>query len=47
MKSDPKFDMLWKTYLVYFIVLVVGITVITKIILLQTKERAEYKDLAQ
>jgi cell division protein FtsI (penicillin-binding protein 3) len=47
MKTDPKFDMLWKTYLVYFIVLVVGITVITKIILLQTKERAEYKDLAQ
>ena len=47
MKTDPKFDMLWKTYLVYFLVLVFGIAIITKIILVQTKDSAQYKELAK
>lgn len=47
MNMDPKFNMLWRTYLVYFLVLVFGIAIITKIILVQTKESAQYKDLAK
>lgn len=44
---EPRIDMLWRTYLVYFLVLVFGIAVITKTILLQTKDSARYKDLAK
>lgn len=47
MKTDPKFEMLWKTYLVYFLILVFGVAIITKIILVQTKDSAQYKELAK
>ena len=47
MKMDPKIDMLWRTYLVYFLILVFGIAIITQIILVQTKESKQYIELAK
>ena len=47
MKIDSKTDTLWKTYLVYFLVLLFGIAVIVKIILVQTKDSQELKQLAE
>ena len=38
MTLDPRSDTLWKTYLVYFLVLLFGIAIIVKIILVQTKD---------
>ena len=37
MKIDPRTDTLWKTYLVYILVLHFGVAIIVKIILAQTK----------
>ena len=47
MNIDPRTDTLWKTYLVYFLVLLFGIALIVKIILVQTKDSEELKKLAQ
>ena len=47
MKLEPKTDTLWKTYLVYFLVLLFGIAVIVKIILVQTKDSHELVQLAE
>ena len=44
---DPKSDTLWKTYLVYFFVLVFGIAIIAKIIVVQTKDNKELVELAK
>ena len=47
MTTDPKTDTLWKTYLVYFLVLIFGIAIIAKIILVQTKDNKEMVKLAE
>lgn len=47
MKTDPKTDTLWKTYLVYFLVLIFGIAIIAKIIVVQTKDNKELEKLAE
>ena len=47
MKTDPRTDTLWKTYLVYILVLVFGIAIIAKIILVQTKDNKELVKLAE
>ncbi len=47
MTTDPKTDTLWKTYLVYILVLVFGIAIIAKIILVQTKDNKELEKLAE
>lgn len=47
MKTDPKTDMLWKTHLVYVLVLLFGIAIIAKIILVQTKDSDELVQLAE
>ena len=46
MKIEPKTDTLWKTYLLYSLVLVFGIAIIVKIILVQTKDSKRLKELA-
>ena len=47
MKIDPRTDTLWKTYLVYFLVLLFAVVVIVKIILVQTREGDELNELAE
>ena len=47
MKIDPRTDTLWKTYLVYFLVLIFGIAIIAKIILVQTRDNKELMELAE
>ena len=47
MRTDPKTDTLWKTYLVYVLVLVFGIAIIAKIIVVQTKDNKELVKLAE
>lgn len=47
MKIEPKTDTLWKTYLVYFLVLTFGIAILTKIILVLTKDSKELTQLAE
>ena len=47
MKTDPRTDTLWKTYLVYFLALVFGIAIIAKIIIVQTKDSKELQALAE
>ena len=47
MKLDPKSETLWKTYLMYFLVLIFGIAIIVKIILVQTKDSKELQELAE
>ena len=47
MKIDPKTDTLWKTYLVYILVLVFGIAIIAKIIVVQTRDNKELLELAE
>ena len=47
MTTDPKTDTLWKTYLVYFLVLIFGIAIIAKIIVVQTKDDKELEKLAK
>ena len=47
MKIDPKTDTLWKTYLVYFLILVFGIAIIVKIVVVQTKDSKKYVELAK
>ena len=47
MKTDTKTDTLWKTYLVYFLILAFGIAIITKIILVQTKDNSKLLEQAE
>lgn len=47
MKTDPKTDMLWKTYLVYILSLVFGVAIIAKIVVAQTKDNKELLALAE
>ena len=47
MNTDPKTDTLWKTYLVYILVLIFGIAIIAKIIVVQTKDSKELEKLAK
>ena len=47
MKTDPKTDMLWKTYLVYILTLVFGVAIIVKIVIAQTKDNKELLALAE
>ncbi len=47
MKIEPKTDTLWKTTLVYILVLVFGIAIIAKIVLMITKDSKEYQQLAE
>ena len=46
MKIDPKNDVLWRVFLVYFVVVAVGIWVILAIIRIQVKEKDELLELA-
>ena len=41
MSIDPKKDTLWKTYLVYFLVLAFGIAILVKIGIVMTKDSKE------
>ena len=47
MKLDPRTDTLWKTYLVYSLILVFGIAIIVKIIMVQTRDSKELIQLAE
>ena len=47
MKTDPRTDTLWKTYLVYILVLIFGVAIIAKIIVVQTKDNKELVKLAE
>ena len=47
MNIEPKIDTLWKTYLVYFFVLLFAVAIIAKIVLVLTRERAELTPLAE
>lgn len=47
MKHDPRTETLWKTYLLYFLILIFGIAIIAKIIIVQTKDSKELKELAK
>ena len=47
MSIDPKKDTLWKTYLVYFLVLAFGIAILVKIGLVMTKDSKELVELAE
>ena len=44
---DPKTDTLWRTYLVYFLVLIFAIAIIAKIIVVQTRDNKELVKLAE
>ena len=46
MKIDPKNDVLWRVFLVYFIVVAVGIWIILAIIKIQVKEKDELLEKA-
>ena len=47
MKLDPRTDTLWRTNLLYVFVLLFGIAIIAKIIVVQTKDKEELKDMAE
>ena len=47
MKIEPRTDTLWKTYLVYFLVLIFGIVILAKTIIVQTKDSKELIELAE
>lgn len=47
MSIDPKKDTLWKTYLVYFLVLAFGIAILVKIGIVMTKDSKELVELAE
>ena len=47
MKLDPRSDTLWRTYLCYFLLLIVGIAIIVKIMIVQTKDSEELQELAK
>ncbi len=47
MKLDPRTDTLWRTNLLYVFVLLFGIAIIAKIMVVQTKDSEELKQLAE
>lgn len=47
MSRDPKTSSLMRTFLVYFAVLAVGVTIIAKAVMVQTKEGDELRQLAE
>ena len=47
MNIEPKTDTLWKTHLVYMLVLLFGVAILVKIILVQTKDSKELVELAE
>ena len=47
MSIDPKKDTLWRTYLVYFLVLAFGIAILVKIGIVMTKDSKELVELAE
>lgn len=47
MNIEPKTDTLWKTHLVYMLVLLFGVAILVKIILVQTKDSKELVKLAE
>ena len=47
MKIDPKSDTLLKTYLVYILMLIVGVAIIAKIIVVQTKDNKDLMEKAE
>ena len=47
MKLDPRSDTLWRTYLCYFLILLVGVAIIVKIIIVQAKDSKELQDMAE
>ena len=47
MNLDPRSDTLWRTYLCYFLLLLVGIAIIVKIIIVQAKDSKELQDMAE
>ncbi len=47
MNIEPKTDTLWKTHLVYMLVLLFGVALLAKIILVQTKDSKELVELAE
>ena len=47
MNLDPRSDTLWRTYLCYFLILLVGIAIIVKIIVVQAKDSKELQDMAE
>ena len=47
MKLDPRTDTLWRSYLLYFLVLIFGIAIIAKIIIVQAKDSKELQELAE
>ena len=47
MSIDPKKDTLWKTYLVYFLVLAFGVAILVKIGIVMTKDSKELVELAE
>ena len=47
MNIEPKTDTLWKTHLVYMLVLLFGVAILVKIILVQTKDSKKLVELAE
>ncbi len=47
MKLDPRTDTLWRTKLLYVLILLSGLAIIAKIIVVQTKDSEELKQLAE
>ncbi|MBQ6770534.1 MAG: transpeptidase family protein [Bacteroidales bacterium] len=47
MKIEPKTDTLWKTQLVYFLVLLFGIVILAKVVVMITRDSKEYQALAE
>ena len=47
MKLDPRTDILWRTYLWYILILMLGIAIITKIIVVQTKDAERLQTLSK
>jgi cell division protein FtsI/penicillin-binding protein 2 len=46
MKIDPKNDVLWRVFFVYFIVVAVGVWAILAIVKIQVKEKDELLEIA-
>lgn len=47
MKNEPNTDTLWKTYLVYFLLLILGIAIVAKVVVVMTKDKKKYTELAE
>lgn len=47
MKTEPHTDTLWKTYLVYFLIITFGLAIVAKVIIVMTKDKNKYTELAE